>query len=99
MSAEYAFSFEIKLGGKTVGLIEDGTAVLSPDPNDPDEYFVSAIWLSGQQLPESHYLYQPIMLWLLGAQRKELDMEWHWRPATPRSLAQSDWDDQHGGRR
>lgn len=76
---EHAFTHDLDVGNITIAQLE-GFVLLHTDPVDKAEWAISSIHLEGYggsaKLPEDHYLYAPIMTWLLNTQRREIDETW-----------------------
>ena len=78
--AHFPFAYEVNVGSVTVAEIE-GHAVLARNEPDHTDWQITAIvvdgWGGEAELSKDHYLYAPILTYLLNPQRRhELDACW-----------------------
>lgn len=73
------FTYPITIDGTEVGWIE-GSLLLGPDQIDPTDWMIEAIWVGHAcgtaRLTEDHWLYAPLMKWLLDTQRSQINQAW-----------------------
>lgn len=84
MTITVPFTYEHRVGGRSVATIEDCAAVLMPDPHDPTDWWVSDVLIDGVRLPDGDPLNIAILcIWLKSpAMQARLEDAWRWRHLT-----------------
>ena len=90
--AHFPYCFEITIGDVTVAEIE-GRAVLARNEPDHTDWQITAIvvdgWGGEAELSKEHYLYAPILTYLLNQKRGEIDEAWDEAVAEAKALRES----------